>query len=324
MTTGSLAMEQAVRARRAGAAAVGPARPGGVTLVELVVVMTILGVLAIAASIAVKPLLDSYSLSVRRAELTDVADGALRRMARDARLALPNSLRIASSGTDTYLELLLTKTGGRYRAQTDASAAGDVLRFDTPDGQFDTLGSVSFTGQAIAAGDVVVVYNLNAGAALQESNAYTRNAAGCGAANSPICNSQPIASEGAGALANERRITLTASRQFPVASPGNRFHVVSGPVTFACRPGPVNAAGDATGTLVRHSGYPIALVQPTAFGAGTSAVLAGYVEQCEIAYDAAPANPAFARNGIVALRIKLTRGGDSVTLYHETHVDNLP
>lgn len=301
-----------------------PRRPHGITLLELVVVIAILGVLAVAASIAVKPLIDSYLLSVRRAELTDVADGALRRMARDVRLALPNSVRVTTSGANTYLELLLTKTGGRYRAQTDAASAGDVLRFDAPDIQFDSLGPVSFTGQAVAANDILVIYNLNANAGLLENNAYTRNAGGCGAASSATCNSQPIASEAAGALPNERRITLTAARQFPVASPGNRFHVVSGPVTFECLPGAVDAAGNATGTLLRHSGYPIALAQPTAFGAGTSAVLASYVESCEIAYDAAPANPALARNSIVHLRIKLTRAGNSVTLYHETHVNNLP
>ncbi len=297
----------------------------GITLIELVVVITIIGVLAVGASIAVRPLIDSYQLSVRRAELTDIADTALRRMARDIRLALPNSLRVATSGPSTFLELLLTKTGGRYRAKPDAASAGNPLRFDgTDDNAFDTLGPVSFPGQAIAANDVLVVYNLNSNAALPESNAYTRNAAGCAALSSPTCNSQPIASEGAGALANERRITLSAARQFPIASPGNRFHVVSGPVTFICQPGPVNAAGDATGTLLRYSGYPIALAQPTAVGAGTTAILASFVEECEIAYDAAPANPALERNSIVAMRLRLTRGGDSVTLYHETHVSNLP
>eukprot|EP01133_Synstelium_polycarpum_P021102 gene21102-25353_t len=45
-----------------------------------------------------------------RAALADLADTATRRMARDIRLALPNSVRVTGNGR--YLELLLTKSGG--------------------------------------------------------------------------------------------------------------------------------------------------------------------------------------------------------------------
>ena len=61
--------------------------------------------------------IDSYVAQDRRARLTDAADTALRRMVRDIRLGLPNSVRVTTVGTTIYLEFLITRTGGRYRAE---------------------------------------------------------------------------------------------------------------------------------------------------------------------------------------------------------------
>ena len=56
--------------------------------------------------------------SARRAALTDTADTAVRRMARDIRKALPNSIRQTS---DQCVEFIPTKTGGRYRVEEVAA-----------------------------------------------------------------------------------------------------------------------------------------------------------------------------------------------------------
>ena len=100
-----------------------PARAGGVvgvargfTLVEMIVVITITGILAAAVAVFIRRPVESYVDAARRAELTDIADGALRRITRDVRMALPNSVRITSAGNVTYLEYLQTSGGGRYRA----------------------------------------------------------------------------------------------------------------------------------------------------------------------------------------------------------------
>lgn len=304
--------------------------PGGATLIELVVVMSVLGIIAAVAAIMLRDPISAYGLTARRAELVDVADTALRRMGRDIRLALPNSLRTATAGATTYLELLSTKTGGRYRAQLDSTTStGDILDFSAADTAFDTLGPLStVTGQTIAAGDILVVQNLVAAPAQPQSNAYTYNQAGsnCTSAtpSSATCNTARITgSDTAGVRPSERHIGFDA-RQFPLTSPGNRFNVISSsPVTYVCPTAAgTDASGNGTGTLTRISNYTITLAQPQP-PVGTSALLAKYVTACQIIYD--QAGPSVTQShGLVSMKLSLTRGGETVTLYHEVHVDNVP
>lgn len=293
----------------------------GVTLIELVVTMVIIGVLAALAGIYIAPALEAYFASQRRAELADVTDTAMRRMMRDIRLALPNSARIASSGGNRFLEILLTKNGGRYRAQNDNDAATteDTLNFSAADSLFDTLGP--FTGgadQQVQAGNHVVIHNLG----IAGADAYDF------AASPP--NIARIQAEAAGPLADERRLTLAAANRFPLESPGRRFFVLSGPVTFACV-GAGISGGNGTGSLLRWSGYTYdpglpsphanAGAAPVSLPANaTQAVLANNVSACDLQYATVP----LASRGLVAVRLAITRAGETVTLYYEAHVNNVP
>ena len=62
----------------------------GFTLIEMIMVIVITGVIAGMVAVFIKGPVDSYFDMARRAELTDIADTAMRRMTRDIRLALPN------------------------------------------------------------------------------------------------------------------------------------------------------------------------------------------------------------------------------------------
>src|SRR5699024_3808677 len=84
----------------------------GLTLIEAIIVMVITGIIAAVVAVFIRAPVQGYVDSVQRAELSDVADTALRRMTRDLRRALPNSVRISTDGQ--AVEFLLTKSGGRY------------------------------------------------------------------------------------------------------------------------------------------------------------------------------------------------------------------
>src|SRR3954464_3232068 len=135
----------------------------GVTLIEMVIVITITAIIAGGVAVFISRPFESYIDAARRAELTDIADTALRRMTRDVRSALPNSIRITcvpagcTQTTDVYyLEYIQTSGGGRHRAELDSAGNGDPLLFNTTDTSFDVLGAPV----SLAAGNSIVIYNL--------------------------------------------------------------------------------------------------------------------------------------------------------------------
>jgi MSHA biogenesis protein MshO len=286
----------------------------GVTLIELVITIVIIGIIGAIAGMVLVPAFEAYFASQRRADMADVADTAMRRMTRDIRLALPNSPRVDATGQ--FLEILLTKNGGRYRAMNDddlpAPTTEDPLDFSTADTAFDTLGPLAAAAdQQVQANDFVVIHNLGiAGADAYDTAAATPNIA-------------QISAFGAGALASEHRITLAAATRFPLESPGRRFFVVSGPQTYACV-GVGAAGGNGTGSLRLWSGYAIQLrggLPPTTLPAGaTEAVLANNVSACTLTYTNLP----LVSRGLVGVRVAITRANETVTLYYEAHVNNVP
>ena len=126
----------------------------GFTLVELVLVIVITGVIGAVATIFFKPAMDAYFATGRRAAILDMADTALRKLSRDVRVAVPNSLR--SPNSDCF-ELVPTSTGGRYRMAVDTVNSGSAaLDIDAPVTTFDVLSPMT-TPPAI--NDWVVINN---------------------------------------------------------------------------------------------------------------------------------------------------------------------
>jgi MSHA biogenesis protein MshO len=274
----------------------------GFTLVELIMVIVIMGVVGGMVSVFMKGPIDAYISGGRRAALTDTADTTVRRMARDLHRALPNSLRVCPAGVNG-LEFIPTKAGGRYRAE----GAGALI-FSTSISSFNMLGDyANFAGapvpadQKIAAGDLIVVYNLGPG--ITEADAYAGN------------NVATVSSLGT-AAPNETSINFTLPVQFPLASASNRFQVVPSTeqmVSYVC----------SARTLYRTASSALTA---SASCLTSGAKIATNVDCDNTSFSFTDSGNALNRNALVSMRLTLQDSSttESVTLQHEVHVDNTP
>jgi MSHA biogenesis protein MshO len=275
-------------------------RMAGFTLVEAVIVIVVTGILAAVVAIFIRAPVQGYFDSVRRAELTDQADVALRRITRDVRLALPNSLRVATVGNDIYIEFIMTSAGGRYRDPADGSTGGNFLSFTDPlDVSFDVHGPLP----AMAIGDSIVVFNLGPGNAPADAYGGGNRATISGLAGNVVT------------LANNP----FANQSPPLPSPHGRFQVVPAAiraVSYRCPtavPGPVQ----------RYANYGFFAAQPTP-PAGAPSLLISAGATCAVSY--APATGG--RNGLLEIRLTLSSGAganvETVVLQQQIRVDNAP
>jgi MSHA biogenesis protein MshO len=278
-------------------------RQSGFTLVEMIMVIVITGIIGGMVAVFLKAPIQQYMDVARRAELTDVADTAIRRMARDVRTAVPNSVRVANCGVaNSCVEYLPTRDGGRYRAAQDCTGActGNVLTFGAPDGSFDIIG----TAINFVAGDYIVV-----GSTQSDGNPPY---------DTTITGVLRAYTSSAGLTVQMNNTALPTWAELS----SQRFDVVDGAqgaVTYACENVGVNANGNGTGQLRRYWSYGFNVAQVNPPVGGQSAILADRVSACTIDYDIP--NQRF---GLLAIRLTLTSGGESVSLYNEIHVNNAP
>lgn len=282
----------------------------GFTLVEAIVAIVIVGIIGAIVAVFIRAPIQGYADSVARAETSDEADLALRRMAREIRLALPNSVRVSDSG-DT-IEFLLTKTGGRYLAAEDNATSGQPLDFvDAARTSFTVVGRLQAD---VARGDKVVVYNLGPGMA--PADAYRINDAGR--------NIAEVAAPAAAGTSTLQLVSNPFARDDPMPSPGRRFQVVETPVTYRCE-----AQGGKL-VLIRHANYPIRAELADPMQNAVSSVLARRVASCANLFRYDLADVELRRSALVLLALSLhTRGaGDAeagaLRLVHQVHVDNTP
>lgn len=253
----------------------------------MIISIVITGIVVSMVAMFGRGQVDAYLDANNRAELSDAADTTLRRVARELQAALPNSVRLSGN----FLEFVPIRDAGRYRAALDAAGAGDILNFaSSTDTTFDVLGPAV----TIPAGHQLVVFNLGQpGSDVYEGTSRRSATPGVGLNN----------------------VTFApAGTQFPLASPQSRFQIVSTPVIYEC--------SVATGQLLRRSGFAYGHAWPPVPAAlgGVTAVLADNVSFCNFNY--VPA--ILQRNGLVVLRLTLTRNNESVELLHQVDVQNTP
>lgn len=294
----------------------------GFTLVELIVVIVLTGILAGTVTVFFKPAVDAYFASQRRATLADMADTTVRRMAREIRASVPNSVL---DHAPACLEFVPTKAGGRYRMglhvnddkssqentaltcpDADKSCALDLSDTATQKTAFDVL-QLSQSSAPLA-GDFVVIGNQEPAQVYTGTNRKVI---------AEVDNPAPAAAYG------RHRIRLGVGNFSSIQGyEGGRFTVApaSGSVAFVCA-GTGTSNGRGTGKLYRVVRPMDATTPSTCPDVAGFPVLADKVSACTFVY---AANAGTQQNGLVWMEISLTDDGESVNLAFAAHVSNVP
>ena len=309
----------------------------GFTLVEFLIVIVISGIIAGMIGFFILRPIQGYDTQARRGTLSEQAEMALRRIQRDVRRALPNSVRILCdgnlppcAGTETRwaLEMITAKAGARYRVgpgngpsnpgPPPLASALCRLNLSTPDASFSIISALGLT--AFAASDRIVISNWSARNAT--ANAY----AGDNITPTGTTLSLTVADA---TCEGEDRVALSSGFRFPFASSRQRLFIVENednPVTYLCD---TNASAR---NITRYHGYNFTLNQTLvdtaaeliaagASDADENSLLTGQVSNCNFQYQPGTSQ----RSGIVILDMTLqdADSGEQVRLLHQVHIDNV-
>lgn len=296
-----------------------PPRFLGFTLVEVVIAIVLLGIVAaITVAFIVRPV-EGYRDLARRAALVDAAESALRRMQRDIRSALPNSVRVTNTASGFALELIPAIDGGRY---SETGAAADRLTFVAGgDAEFDIEHCFRNPALPTTSGLRFVVNNWGT---TIDGNVYDDASLGVGSTSviTPTAMTISITSEvgtcpasGSNHHVAFRVAGALTNHKFRGDSPNRRVYGVTTPVSYLC--------DTSAATLTRYFGYAISASQYTtaaAFSAASasSALVADRVSGCSVTTTTSQILDV----GLATLTLSVAEEGEQVSLVVQTMMDN--
>ncbi|WP_052742226.1 prepilin-type N-terminal cleavage/methylation domain-containing protein [Stutzerimonas stutzeri] len=260
----------------------------GFTLVELIMVIALAGIVAVMISTVMSRPLQGFVDQSRRAELTDLAASALNRMARDIRLAVPNS--ISTKGNGVYFVPI--EAAGRYRGNLAGSIACPVSPAEC---DIDILSPIRPAKSEVGVKHWLIIYNTEPLIDRPE----------------PSDNGNDVISPKEFTWGNGKLSANLNGFSFKLASPQYRFYLAKEVVGYRC---------DSEGYLLRETFGRLDLTdQPS-----TAKVIGSIPEfGCTFTYEPGT-NTTNTRNGLVTLRLSLSKDGETITLLQQVHVDNAP
>lgn len=271
----------------------------GFTLIELIMVMVLVSILSVVSVVFILEPFRAAEDIERRAALVDATDLALTGISREARNALPNSLRVHGP---QHLEFITTMAGGRYRRLPEPGPGGSASIFVPARAadSFDILGGLMGADGVTPRSPGINCAN-GAGHCLSVFNT--------GQPGFDAYQGQNVAAIVHITGASLEYDTGGTGPAFATHSPSQRFFVIDTVVSYRCQ----------DGQLRRFSGYGLQGGIPS-LPAGGGELVADNVADCQFTYNPGTAT----RRGLLTLQLGLSREGESVSLLAQTQVMNAP
>ena len=282
----------------------------GFTLIELIMVITIIAIVAVLVGPIIVAPFNMQGDIEKRVLFVNSADNALRHMKREIRGAIPNSVRVSSSGTTHVIEFMRASDGGRYRL---GGSGDDTALFPSgSDDTFQVLGSIS----APAAGDRMVVNSTSA------TSLYTNAASNSGGIITPASTTFSVSGS---------EVTLSSAYQFDPSgqgSPRRRFFITDTAVVYHC--------DETTRNIYRYAEYTINSSIPTSRSsaplstAGHTSLLLENALDCSFVYQSGTPERAAVLTMALLVGENIdknsdgTYDGEQIRLMHQVHIRNAP
>lgn len=265
---------------------------GGFTLIELIMVIALAGTIAVMISIVMSRPFQGFADQSRRAELTDLAAMALNRMARDVRLAVPNSLR-SDNGA---LELLRAPVGGRYRANLVDGHYQDPPACPAEPCRIPFAGPLPLNELSLPASLWMVIYNVGG------------SGAGNGIWSQQDDTSSVITPKITIGLTGDNLELALSGFRFRYSSPQHRFYLADKVIGYRCQ----------NGRLLRAEFDSLEL----SYDYANAASIVDRVDCAASSFTYGPGDNT--RNGLATLRLTLNEAGETISLLRQVHIDNAP
>lgn len=270
----------------------------GFTLIEAVMTIVILGIVAGVLAPFIVQSMTAYQDTNRRNEMTARARLSLERIAREVRIAVPNTVQVIAGGSG--VEFITTKLGGRYMSRSDPFAPGvytNASRFNK-NANLTSLFILGTSYTDFDATDSLVIYNTSP-ATLGASSVLLTGVADQDADGDGADEVQ-LLSFAANSWAVEPE-----TQHFQIAEFTNELGLVGGSAIHWNRVAGING--------IYNNGA-------TDYGAGDPILISSAGLAVTFAY--LPVS--FSSNAILRATLTLTEDGETVTVSQEIHVRNSP
>lgn len=260
-------------------------RARGFTLIEMIISITLLGIVGLFIGEVIRQSLVLYSDVEARSSLTQQGRFVTERLRRELREAVPNS--VVSNTTGRCIEFFPIVNSGIYMELPTAAASSSFRALPFLESGVD--------------GDRVTIY--------PASNVQLRGA--INTANGQVAILGSDVNFTPSSTATMIDLQLEQAVQFGNSSPANRFYIYSEPVAF-CLVG---------NELLRYTGYALNRnLEPGDATLGTGVLIVDNVLNATFAVEQAQLQ----RNGLVKLEVTLTDNGESIRFDDDALIYNTP